>query len=287
MTYYDATLFRLDKDSVMELISSHCYRDFIKKIISLRSAKGKRFGYADIARKAGFAARSFPRDVAHGQKKLTLQSMTKMIKGMGLSGEIAQFFKYLVEFSHPDCRVKNFTDEQIQKSLSNLKHRLKEKTYLAVPNNDKQDFAFEILNAPIVYAALGEIGIGSTLEEIVARSGLPEANVLAILEKLEESKIVEKNLFQYIAIENHLNFSGLGQSDVFKKFYSNLLQKAQASAEKNFSSDNELHFCSSFSVNKKDIPSLKENLKALLLLYVDQNEVNTGDRVVSLACSLF
>lgn len=268
------------------LMSCSNFREFILCFMSIKS-KTKKVSYADIARRAGFAARSFPREVVLGKKKITLNSLPKLILGLGLTGDIAQYFRYLVELEQPECRSQNKSDLQIQQALLNLKKRILIKNKIIVDPKKYDADIFSFADIPLVYAALGNTGTGSTVVEIMKKSNLSKDIVLNLLKRMISSEIVKESNHRYMAIDHHLNLQGLGQSEIFKSFYIELLKKAQLSAQLNMQNENELHFSSCFSVNQKDLPQLKENLRSLLLQYVDQNEIGAGNKIVKIACSLF
>lgn len=279
---------RLNYDELEKLLVVTSYRSFVEKLLELQSQNGRKFGYADIARFGGFSARSFPRNVVLGERNLTLKSMHKFILGMGLSGDLAEYFRLLVELEHEDCRVKPTTESQIRKALTNLRKRLlAKKSSTAVGGSAQNHSYFSAPYIPPVYAALGSQDKGATFEEILSRTHLKKDIVMKALETLMNAGIVEKRQQRYFAIENHLNFEGLSQSEVFQRFYLHLLEKALGNASASFSSGKNLHFCSAFSVKETDMPKLREDLRAVLLRYVDAAEFSEGNKVVSLACSLF
>lgn len=274
-------------DEVILLLESENYRDFISRFLTLKIKSHKKYGYSHLARQAGFASRSFPRDIVMGRKNITLFSINKFIRGMSLDSDLSQYFRYLVEIKHENCRQKQVTDQQLEKARNNLKSRLVSRNQKKTAEDFKKANAYEYFQSPKVYAALGPLDLGATLKEIIHRTQLDENTVALILNKLIEDKIIKKIKNKFYAIENHLDLTGLGQSEVFKNFYLQCLEEALRQARLNFNTDNALHFVTAFSINRKDLPALKENLKSLLLQYVDQNEDSKGDYVTKITCSLF
>lgn len=277
-------------DDLKKLVSTLTYREFIVTCIEVRSQNGRRFGYSDIARKASFKSRSFPRDVTLGSKKLTPASLEKFILGLGLKGTLAEYFKTLVEIEIPECRNYKFQFEKAENKLRNLRSRLLKKSH-SVSNSttEKQnpDAPFELSAIPKVYAALGVPDIGATVHELRQRTELPSIQIHPILQKLLAAGLIRKNKDRFIAQENHLNLPDLKQSAIFKQFFLNSLVEASQKARTHFNSDENLFFSSSFSIKKSDLPSLKNDLRETLLRYVDDSEKPQGDKVVSLACAMF
>ena len=266
-------------EELKNLTSRSNYREFILSCIEIRSRKGRRFGYADIARKASFRSRSFPRDVALGQKSLTLQSLQKFTTGLGLKGDLAEYFKTLVELETPECRAQNYKIEKAESKLRNLRSRLLKKSFSSI--DDKNNEApFEVASIPQVYAALGLPLVGATSLEIQKRTNLPADEISLVLEKLLDTDFIEQRGPRFVAKQNHLNLPGLKKSQIFKEFFLKTMSEASVMARRHFDSDENLFFSSSFSVKKSE-------LRDVLLRYVDESEKPQGDSVVSMACALF
>ena len=274
---------KLSSDSIQTLLDSSDYREFIKALIAEKS-KYKKFGFSDIARNGGFASRSFPRDVANGDKRITLASLPKMIKGLGLNSDLADYFRLLVEVSHPDCRTKDIGDVKLYACLENLKFRLSNKSHISIESKNQ---AYANRNTPAVYAALGNKDSGASVATIQSRTNLSENEVFETLKFLIELKLVEKKQGKYYLTENHVNLQGLKTNEFFKKHFLHLADKSVRSAHQKFNSDEALYLSSAFSVRKSELPKLKDELRSLLLKYIDSSEKAEGDKVVNLVTALF
>lgn len=270
-------------DDLKSLFEAPDYRSFMKIWIRLKS-EHKKFGYSDIARRGGFSSRSFPRDVLTGSKRLTLNSVEKMIRGLQLPPNLAGYFKSLVELEHEDCRPQAWSAEAVRKKLAKQKERLSSKGRFQV---EGADAVFSISNVPEVYAALGSVEHGSHLNEITARTGLPERLILDALDKMIELKMVNKKRFRFYPTKEHISLEGLKKSDVFKHHFRKCCERASEAAKQKFDSDEHLFLSSAFSINKHDLPKLKEELRNLLLTYVDSTEKENGNAVINLVAGLF
>lgn len=274
--------FKFDQSVLIELMEISNYRDFMLKLIEERS-KIKRFGYSDIARHGGFATRSFPRDVVVGSKRLTLVSLPKIVRGLGLSGDLADYFKVLVEIEELDCRTKHYDESKLFQIKENLKRRILSRAQIAVGQTDK---AFVMSFIPKVYAGLGGLNEGSDIREIVEKTLLSEAEVFRALECMLANDLAYKKGRKYFAKELHANFQGL-KSEIFKNHF---IKTAEASAQmsrKHIGSEDKLFLSSAVSVSKRDLPKLKEELRSVLLRFVDNSENSKGDTVVNLVASLY
>src|SRR4051812_39197485 len=123
--------FRLEQESIENLMKAQSYRAFTAILIQERK-KYRRFGYSDIARHGGFSARSFPRDVVLGKKNLSLISLPKFIRGLGLTSDLAEYFRILVEIAEPKCRTKSLNETKLQQIKDNLKKRISDRYFVQV-----------------------------------------------------------------------------------------------------------------------------------------------------------
>lgn len=274
---------KVANSSIRTLLEAPDYRSFIRLWMNERS-KIKKFGYADIARNGGFVARSFPRDVVKGAKRITLNSLPKLIRGMGLRNDLAAYFRLLVEAEHADCNVASLDTAKIAQMKEKLCQRILARSEHSIPSSDD---AFQISSVPRIYAALGSTKRGATLRNVIDRTNLPLPQITLALEKMRAMGIATKQGQRYFPIEAHLSFEGLKQSDVFKKHFIDSCARAAQIANDNLKSDEKLFLSSAFSVNRADLPKLKEELRGVLLRFVDAAEQVDGEKVVNLVASLF
>lgn len=274
---------QLSKEFIARLLEAPDYRSFIDLIISEKN-KRKKFGYADVARLGGFASRSFPRDVVRGEKRITLNSLPGFMRALYLTSDISEYFRMMVELEHEDCRAKTQDEVKLRDIKIKYKERIISK-FNSSKNSEEQ--AFQISSIPEVYAALGSVERGATLKEIYDRSHLPSHEIETALEKMIATGLVLKKKLRYFPRQTHLNFEGLSQSEVFKKHFISGCERSARMARSGLSSDSKLFLSSAFSVNRSDLPKLKEELRSLLLKFVDNSEQTDGDKVVNFVASLY
>ncbi len=114
---------RIDEAGVERLMKAGDYRSFVRVWMKERSRE-RRFGFSDIARVGGFAARSFPRDVVNGHKRLTLNSLAKFARGLGLTKELSDYFRLLVEMEQADCRTRGGDLQKLKTELERTRERI-------------------------------------------------------------------------------------------------------------------------------------------------------------------
>lgn len=273
---------RLEQDSIENLMKAQDYRAFISVLIQERK-KHRRFGYSDIARHGGFAARSFPRDVVLGKKSLSLNSLPKFIRGLGLTSDLAEYFRILVEISETKCRTKSLDETKLRQMKDNLKKRISDRHHVQVGHRDS---AFVLSSVPRIYAALGNADIGSSLKEIFEKTSLSETEIHQGLGYMLEQSLIKKRGARYFANESHSNFQGL-KTEIFKKHFIKTAETSIQMSKKFIGSEEKLFLSSAFSVSQKDLPKLKDELRSLLLKYVDTAENPNGNKVINLIASLY
>ncbi len=271
----------LSNEAISRILEVNDYRSFILTYKKEKSIKSS-FSYSQIAQRAGFSSSSFPRDVAVGQKRLTVSSLYLMIKGLGLTGDLADYFKMLVNSEHADTIIDGKKILEIERTKQNLKDRIRKKKNLSF---ESDPYKYEFF--PIIYAACGNEATGATIDEIQNKTNLPTLEIENTLNALIGFKLINKKQTRYIPYNSHLFFEAIDESTAFKKFFNYLLIQASVKSKKDFKSQENLFFASSFSVKKSQQENLKKDLRTLLLSYIDKAEQADGDKINSIICSMF
>ncbi len=273
----------LAPEALRALLDSESYREFVRLWIVERS-KIRRFGFSDIARNGRFVSRSFPRDVQKGTKRITLRSLAKFSQGMGLTGDLAAYFKLLVEMEEPECRSDGIDILRLKRTQAALKSRLLERAGFSLKASPGESIFLE--DFPRIYAGLGTEEGGASLKEVSSRTGLSVAVLKKALSTCVEQGWVRKEKDRYFASVSHVNVEGLNVSIPFQKRFARSCSKAMKASEVRLNSPDALFFSSAFSVRAANLPALKDELRSVLLRYVEKVEVAEGDRVVEMVAAL-
>ena len=276
-----------DDSATQYMAASPNYREFISRALVLRASSNMRLTYAALARAAGFAARSFPRDVVLGVKNLSPTSCAQMIKGLSLRGDLAELFQLLVEIEHPSNRLTRVPDAKVQQRIQTLRGRIQKTATSATASAVVSQSTFKADSIPVIYAALGDPARGATEDQVVSRTKLTRKEVKDGIAVLQTSGIVETFDRRIRVKELHLNLPGLTQDQLFERFFRSTGELALRSARQNFANPESLFFSSCFSVHTNDLTQLKSELRSVLLKFVDHGESSTGEKVAYLHCSLF
>lgn len=273
--------FEFTKEQVSALVECSDYRSLAGEILAIRANSPAPLTYAQIGRSMGVKARSYPRDILTGKKKLTPRLMPRMAKALGLTGELKRLFELLVELGEPNCRTSGFDEAKLRRAVEAVKNRILQKELLEL----RFEEAYELADIPRIYASLGSQEQGATLREISARSGFPLNRLTAALARMQQLGLLQEKQKRFFPLQPHVNTAGM-QSEIFQRYFQKVTEEVQRQAREDMQSDEKLFFSSAFSVDKRRLAELKTELRSLLLKYVDQSEDPHGDRVASILCAL-
>lgn len=273
---------RIEKGNLATLVTQTSYRSFIATLIALRKTQGRPLSYAQLSRQLGVKARSYPRDIVLGNKRMSSTLLPGFVKALGLSGDLKSLFIDLVEYEENSCRISGRSEYQISASIEKTRRRILSEASSAIGI----DAAFDMAEIPKVYAALGDPVKGASLQEIESRTSIVLERLSVLLDKMVEIGIAEKRGTRFRAKQSHLAIRGLKTSGAFKQHFLKVTEEAFNAAKRQMNADDKLFFSSSFSVRSGGLAELKSELRDLLLRYVDVSETAEGDKVVSLVCAL-
>lgn len=271
---------------ISELAEASDYRGFLSILYSTNKKKSAQFSYAYIAKQCGFLSKSFVKEVIDGKKKMSLESAHKLIEGLSLPVTLGKYFLCLVSINdgQNNDRKNRQGSATAEKELKRLRQSLLGKKAIITTNNE--DKVFANMHWPIIYAALGSQEKGATLLEILQRTGLSETVILSTLNFMISELMISQKGRRYFVMAETAFFENLGKSQFFKKYYLQALSRLSERAQKNFSSQEELFYAMSMSINKAKIAEFRQDLSELLDKYTTEIEEPHGDRVASLVCGL-
>lgn len=257
-----------------ELSNSIDSQDFLKNAFALWGKSGKPVSYGAFARRAGLSSRSFPRDVVMGKKRVTVRSLPGFVRALGLKGDLRIFFSLLVA-----------QDEKNAARITKLRARLKNP---ATKDPSALESIFKSEHGPKIFAALGELEKGATLEEISKRSQLSTDIIQAHLVEMANHGLIrrDENQERVHRTAEHLTYFKQKNGSRVQTDYLRTLQKIQKKAAQEFATDEALYLQSVFSVRESSMPELKERLKALMLEFTDQADCPQGERVARVALGM-
>ena len=108
------------------LFSATNYRDFLKLFFTKQRnwARPLRLTFQGFATRAGFASKSFMKDVISGRKRLTPKSYRATVIGLGLNKAWADYFETLIGIEEVSFQTALCTEEFYKERLKNLKRKM-------------------------------------------------------------------------------------------------------------------------------------------------------------------
>lgn len=258
-----------------ELLESSDYRVFLKNFFKIKKTLNPTYSYAVFSRQAKLA-KSLPRDISEGLKRLTDKTLPSFLKAMELEGLMEEFFVQLVAMETDPKKIK------LVKRLSDLYLEANfTKTYT--------DSNFKDYRSPFLYAASGEVDAGVDLQTLSSRTGLSLSQIRETLPVLEALKLghFAQAEDRFTPSTSQVHVVPERDKKFFIDFYLYCLNLQKESVVSKFNSDESLFFNEVFSVCEKEMPALKLELKKVLKSYVIKAENSQGDSVAVLNVGLF
>ncbi|MGE3263401.1 MAG: TIGR02147 family protein [Bacteriovoracia bacterium] len=271
-------------EQIEKFLEARDPRAFLKFIMDEKERDGRKLSFANLARMAGFASRSYPRDVLLGKKHLTAESASSFARALKLNADLAQYFILLVEKDNLLRTKAGVGQEKAEKQLQTIARRIRRKLVASSINGNE---VYSIADSSIVYASLGAPEKGATLEEVAQKCHLKLDKVRLVITKLVEIGLAREDRNRFFALSNHVAFESMKQNGDFQKIYVERLKAAIRKAETQFESNQNLFLESTFSISKESMPQFKAELRELLGRFVEEREVPEGTSVASLACAFF
>jgi uncharacterized protein (TIGR02147 family) len=277
------------------LARSASYQDFLQLYF-----RETGISYAEVARRSGFSSRSYPRDVTENRRRLTAKSLPILTRGLRLSAELNRVFQLLYFSAYPEENAEGLSAAALQTRLEKTRQQAARK--LKSPTRKKlappsllvfQETEVEALAAGLsdVVAALGEHTEGATLDSIQKRTGLRKTFLAEKLDLLVRHGIIEYrgDSRRYLSRAEHVDWTGQTGSRLAKAAFQSSVSRLAYVAQNHFARPDTMLLSSALSVAKKDIPRLKQELREVMMKFVDRSlESETEqDTVVQVITGLF
>jgi uncharacterized protein (TIGR02147 family) len=277
----------MNPTDLQQILSATNYREFIKRMLESRAPAGRKPNYSALARRAGFSSRSFPRDVVMGKKRIVLSSLGAFSKGLGLKGDTKTYFHLLVALDEPEVNEQGWDREVIHSRLDRLRSKLLARR--ADASRKQPNPFYEKPEWMDIYASLGTVENGASIDEVAKRSGLTTSACAAALSELEKREVVafDPDRQRYLPRSLNLVFEQMGKDQFFKNFYMQTLAEARSQAEKNFAAVDRLFFNSVLSIKEERLAEFQKDLRDVLFKYVEEFEAPDGDHVAKLSVALW
>jgi uncharacterized protein (TIGR02147 family) len=273
-----------------DLFESENYHDFLARWIQAQEFAGKKVNFSALTRAAGFSSRSFIHEVIRGRKRITQNSLPRIIKAFKLKGSEAGYFECLVALEEENVEIGLKSKAHIQSELIRLREKVfrnRQRQYLSPEfQTASSTWAFGMLHMADVFAALGSKRRGASLNEILSRTGLSNKICSNILNHFVQKGVVSTSGDRFFASDMNFDLLNLKDNAIFLKYFREALLDLGKKTEAQSALDS-LFFHSSFSVERQRLPEFKAKLRTLLLEFIDEIQSDDGEVVSKMTVGLY
>lgn len=294
-TKSESTPRNFSPETRTQLCQAGHYREFLQ--IYFRATE---LPYAEVARRGGFSSRSYPRDVTEGRRRLTAKSLPSLVRGLRLEPGLSRLLRSLYFSAYPDEHPEDLAPQLIRARLEKERERarrgrksvLRQRGILPeLKELAERDFPRLAAGLTDVVAALGEIKGGATLEEIQRRTGFGKPGLAQKLATLVKEGVIAYagDSRRYFPATEHLDWTGQAGSRLAKSVFQSSVERLGHAAQSHFAHGDAMFMNSALSIPKEKLPRLKEELREVILRFVDRSVEASGapDTVAQLVVGLF
>lgn len=269
------------------------YREFLSLLLRGGFEKIPRGRLSEMSFRAGFSSRSFVTEVLQGKKRLTSSSLAKIASALQIKGDSRAYFEALVAAEekcvHSDMQVRErkiLSEADLNSRIEKLRIRILQKSKAGYKQFiDSDHSGVKSLQIFCVYAALGDVKVGASLEEILSKTCIDPASAKQVLRILADAGFIRAEAKRFFATDRAFDFQNLGEN---VSFVSAFVQSAQELAKEGARLAREkesLVFLTAIPVNRFRLDEFKNKLRSTVLDVLDefQDEEGTAVKKIVLA----
>ena len=234
-----------------------------------------------------YSQKEFGRDLG-----LTQPRISSILKGKeGISLKRAQEIAISLELSEHESQYLFHLVRS--KSAKSIKEQEKSQEFINHHHNKKSYYQpldsytlLEMRGHDIIWNLITINSDFSDLQKIarIAKISVKEVNL--IIEKFIELKLVERDFGKLVAKQEHISFGNALPSSAIRKFHKDKLKMALESIDEQ-GTDLRLNEAITFTVNKKDLPHLREKVEKFLDSFLEDIDENNQKDISTMCVSLF
>lgn len=259
-----------------QLLSASSSREFLRLALWMTYHEKGKVNYADFSRKCGFSSRSFIVEFLSGKKQLSVDSLRRIKMALKLPKNYLKYFELLVFKENPVIRPSNLKTPLIETKLVELKNQI----YQVAQYENKQ--SLDWLTQPetfLIYAALGSICRGASIEEIHLRTQFPLEKIKDILAVMISHKLISRKKSRYYVFSETLDVLNFKDAQTMKILTENIFQGLRKNFNKTFNNPNSTVFFTTFSIQQSQIKNFKRELNELIFQLIDKYQDDDGTTV--------
>lgn len=258
------------QDFSSQLIEANHPGDFLRVWIHWKYPKSS---FESLAKRCGLSSKGALHDLVSGRRKLSLEKLNAIGKGLGIKRPYRQLLLALRETDTQKMSEKErgLFLKEIRAKVKGINSRKRMNTLPLSRHWDK------------VFASTGTLEMGATLKEISNRSRMTPERCEKILSELITNGAVrfdhEMNRYFPLSLQNIFE----GQSKSAELYLSDSFKEMAQDLSKFYvNADSSLYRVFTFSSRSERFEELRERLKRLIIEFAEDAEVPEGDEVVRL-----
>ncbi len=241
------------------------------------------FSYAAFSRRAGFKARSFARELALGNRRPTLATVSNLSRGFRLSPSAKKLLHLMVLIENPEQDSLGRTQKELERLLEVAKRSWKNRSERKTARNAKSALLPASIWAP-VFAALGPDHQGSTPFDLASKTGRRPEDCRETAKTLVAWGMAEERDGRFFPKHRHWVVDPQ-ETLASQEFVVSALEQAQRAVRTDFKNGDALFHTLYFTIAASAMPELKARLRELLNSFAEKHEKADGDRVATLTCA--
>jgi uncharacterized protein (TIGR02147 family) len=263
------------------------YRSFIRTIMN-DGVRGRKISLQELADRAQLSSKGFVSDLLGGKKRISAKTLPRIVSALRLTGARRRLFECLVYLEEQDLRPPTLRADELPNKIQFYRRQLAGKRQV-IPDHNKIERAGRTnsYHSYLVYAALGSGGEAFSALQLSAKAELTVPETKAALNILIDSELVDAEDSKYRARTGDVDFTGLEHYAAFTQVFASALKELHARGREMSKFPKVLFLFTAFSLSQEREKEFRERLRALVLDFVDAEQVDDGEKVKKLIVGLF
>jgi hypothetical protein len=267
------------------LLESKSVAEFLQLWLAQSKAGLRPPSFETLAQRGGFSSRSFVRQVFAGEKPLTAKALPRFLKILRLDKNHEKFLRLLLEKDVPSFNIDGRSRQVIEAELSLLRERISTKQRRRVQSTAVG--AVPIKRMALIYPHLSRAR-GTDLKTLCKHSGLSDQDCQQILDSLVKENFAVQEKHLYFATERLLQIQEPSPTGLVRSHMNAGLELLKEALHKSADlSPEQLFFRAQYSVDPARLAEFKNQLRSLLVEFVETSESDEGKKVGNLICGFF
>ncbi len=259
---------------------------FLKIALEIQYKKYGRVNISDFSKRGGFSSRSYISELLAEKKGLSRDAILRIRSALKFPKPVLDVFELLAYRSAPALRPTTLSvtalDEKLRAARAAARGLSQSRTLGKAKSTFIRDFRLYQ-----IYAALGTLEHGASIQEIIARTNMAEKMADSCLQLLISEGVIEYREGRYYAVATKMDYFGLKSSDGLGNLISEVCQNIKSRRHELIDDPLNALFFTAFSTSSNRLPELRTKLKDAIFNVLDEYQVDDGDCVRQLLFSLY